>query len=94
MEHYKITNPDDIYELKDPSTKDTLRTMMKIKTRIGKDPDIKHLVIYVAAGHGMNEDGQQVLLVNQFDKSRQFYKFFAIEKEIRTIARRFPKNSY
>ena len=67
MEKFGITNPDDVYELKDPQSMQALKTMLAIKNRLKENPDVNHLIIYVAAGHGMNKDGQQVLVVNQYD---------------------------
>ena len=71
-----------------------IKTIADIKKRLAANPETNHLIIYIAAGHGMNVDGQQVLLVNQFDKNERFYKWFAIEKEIRMIAKHFPHNTY
>ena len=97
MEQYgitKATNPGNIYELKDPKNMEVMKTMAEIKKRLKANPDKKHLILYVAAGHGMNVNGQQVLLVNQFAESEKFYKFFPVEQEIRTIAKNFMKNSF
>jgi len=41
----------------------------------------------------MNVSGQQVLLINEFEKSRNFYKKFTVEGKIRAMAESFP-NSY
>ena len=41
----------------------------------------------------MNVSGQQVLLVNEFDKASSFYKKFTVEAKIRALAEAFP-NSY
>ena len=57
MERYGITNPADIYELEDPKFMQTLKTMKKIRERLKDNPEKKHLILYVAAGHGMNLRG-------------------------------------
>ena len=58
MGQYGITNPDDVYELEDPESYGQVnKTLFKIKQRLKKNPETKHLIIYVAAGHGMNRDG-------------------------------------
>ena len=87
MEHYDCTNPDDIYEIKDATNLlDVIKVMVEIKKRLKDNPDTNHLIMYVAAGHGMNESGKQVFLINQFHPGSKFYKWFAIEDNIRSIS--------
>lgn len=63
--------------------------MQKFKS----DPDKNFLVIFVVAGHGMNDSGHQVLLINEFDDNTKFYKKFQLEKKLRTFAKMYP-NTY
>ena len=93
MEHYDMTNPENVYELHNESFKSNNKTFIKIKNRLKNDPDSKYLIFIVAAGHGMNAQGQQVLLVNEFQPQNNFYKWLAIEQYIRAFAKIFP-NSY
>ena len=79
-------NPEDIYVLKNENSKAFRTTFGKITRRLQKDPDTNYLILYVIAGHGMNQNGQQVIVVNEFDKPKGFYKLFAIEANIRIIA--------
>ena len=58
-----------------------------------KNPDTKFLILYVFAGHGMNVKGQQVVLLNEFDKATNWYKMLNVEAKIRVIAQMNP-NSY
>ena len=51
------------------------------------------LVFYAFAGHGMQIDGEQVLLVNQFSVRNGFYEWWAAEADIRRMAKRFS-NTY
>ena len=41
----------------------------------------------------MNKDGNQVLLVNELNQHRTFYKMWAVEADVRDLAKKF-KNSY
>ena len=70
-----------------------MKTLTALKNRVKGDPDTKYLILIVAAGHGMNANGQQVLLLNEFQPNKNFYKWLAIEDYIRTIAKCFP-NTY
>ena len=67
-----------------------MKTLTAIKNRVKEDSETKYLILIVAAGHGMNANGQQVLLLNEFKRENNFYKWLAIESYIRTIAKCFP----
>ena len=51
------------------------------------------LIIFLFAGHGLLKDGQQVLVLNEYDQKTSFYKLYMAEKKLRTLARVFT-NSY
>ena len=61
--------------------------------KFAENPDTNYLILFVFAGHGMNASGQQVLLVNEFDKSSNFYKKLNVEAKIRAMSEASP-NSY
>ena len=50
-------------------------------------------MILLFAGHGLLKDGQQVLVMNEYDESTRFYKLFKAENKLRTWALIFP-NAY
>ena len=50
-------------------------------------PPIKYLVICLFAGHGILKDGQQQILINEYDKKSGFYKLFMAEERLRAYAR-------
>ena len=54
---------------------------------------VNYLVIFLFAGHGLLKDGQQVLVVNEFDQKTSFYKFFMAENTLRNLAEVCP-NAY
>ena len=81
----------DIYKLdKDPSWAEVIVARKDLSSRVKNSPDLKFLLIFVVAGHGIMRDGRQTILVNEFDKSTSFYKAWCIEAEIRTRAYDFP----
>ena len=53
----------------------------------------KVLVVYIFASHGIQENGSQGVVINEFDKSSGYYKIWKAEAMIRVLARLFP-NSY
>ena len=99
LERYGIkdTGPiedENLYVINDNATfKKTSSIMKNIRQRIANNPDKNYLVVYVLAGHGMIAAGKQVMLLNEFNKSTGFYKFWGIEGEVRGIAQKHP-NSY
>ena len=93
MEHYGATDPDDCYVMHNANFKECNTIFRNMQNRIKKNPDTNFLVLYVFAGHGMNVKGQQVLLLNEFDKASNWYKMLNVEAKIRVIAQMNP-NSY
>ena len=75
-----------------PQYSDVTKAKKKITERLRLKPDKKHSIIVVTAGHGMIFNGSQALLLNQFEKSTQFYKMWAVEISVRDIARAFPNS--
>ena len=58
-----------------------------ILKRLKASPDKKFLLIYALAGHGMQMDGRQVVLINTYDKKTGFYRIWGIETDIRNLAK-------
>ena len=89
--------PGDIYKIEDnPSVEHKDAVLLSIKKRLRDSPHKKFLIVFVLAGHGMQQGSRQVLLLNEFkEKSngKGFYKVWGAEADIREIARTFP-NSY
>ena len=54
----------------------------KILGREGK----KTLVIHVFSGEGVQSDGSQAILVNEYDEKTRYYKQFPAEKRVKTLA--------
>ena len=50
-------------------------------------------IFYCFAGHGIQSDGQQYLIVNEFVKRNGFYRMWNTEYDIRVMAKKFP-NTY
>ena len=51
------------------------------------------LALFCYASHGMIQDGRQVILVNEFNQFKGFYKLYGAEENMRTAARTFS-NAY
>ena len=56
-------------------------------------PDGKILVFYACAGHGMQMDGEEVLIINSFNESIGYYDWWNVESDIRRMAGKYP-NTY
>ena len=87
---YGITDMgrNNIYLLDDTPT---YSRVFKVRTGIAKrlkaSPDNTFLLVYALAGHGMQMDGRQIILINQYDKKTGFYKLWGIEADIRRLAK-------
>lgn len=58
----------------------------KIRNGKKKEPMDKFLIIFLFAGHGLQKDGMQAMLYNEYDKSTGFYKLFRAEQKLRSYA--------
>ena len=65
----------------------------KLKKYIAGNPEEKILLVFAIASHGMQEAGKQVVVIDEYDKRMTFYKWWAIENDIRSISGRH-RNSY
>ena len=67
LERYSITDtgPNDLYIMNEENTmQKVVKVIVHIKKRFKKHPDKKFLIVYVLAGHGMQDSGQQIILLN------------------------------
>ena len=96
LARYGVTDmgKDGIYRLDDsPCYKRVNAVRMNITARVKKSPDLKFLIVFAIAGHGMSVDGRQVVLINEFSPKTGFYKYWGVESEIRSNTKDYP-NSY
>ena len=56
-------------------------------------PMERYLIMFLFAGHGLQKDGQQVMLYNEYDPKTRFYKLFRAELKLRIFAEIY-QNSY
>ena len=77
----------------EPKSKDYNRVIKNIMTRCRRKPEEDFLIVGCFAGHGMQKEGNQVLLFNEYDEKNKFYKLCTIEADIRILSK-FYRNSY
>ena len=83
---------ENIYRFKDVTDMTQIKaTQHLLKHRASEYPDRKMAFFYAFAGHGIQCDGQQFVVVNQFVKG--FYYLWNTEARIRKMAKDFP-NTY
>ena len=51
------------------------------------------LTLFCYASHGMIQDGRQVILVNEFNQKKGFYRFYGAEENMRMTAMTYS-NAY
>ena len=81
---FKMTN--------EPSFQTIATSRTELRKLLEKNKHKKVLVVYVFAGHGMDR-GEQVIVLNEFDKREGFYKCWKAENMIRRLAEKF-QNSF
>ena len=88
------SGPNDMYKMvDDPSFKDISKLKFQLRKDLTAWNKEKTFVIYILASHGIQENGSQGVVVNEFDKKTEFYKIWKIEALIRYFAKTYP-NSY
>ena len=70
----------------EPTMNECLDLIHKLNHLFKKFPQETVLALSCFAGHGMIKDSRQVILVNEFDSSKGFYKIFGVEEIIRLLA--------
>lgn len=53
----------------------------------------KYIIIFLFAGHGLQKNGMQEMVYNEFDEKKRFYRTFKAEIKLRSFAEIYP-NSY
>ena len=76
-----------------PTWKQVQKVRKNVKKRVRVNPDKKVLIVLAMAGHGMQMDGRQIVLVNTFNRKRNFYEFWPVEADVRDISGKY-RNSY
>ena len=80
---------EDIYEMFDTDFAETTRRQKEFIKRLETDKR-KLLCIHVYAGHSVQLDDKQALLLNEYDSTNKFYKCFPFERWIRLFGEHFP----
>ena len=47
---------------------------------------INYMVIFLFAGHGILKEGQQEVVINEYNRQKGFYKLFKAESKLRSWA--------
>ena len=83
-----------LFRLTDVKDKKEIGEVRSYLTKLAGDkPDSKILVFYACAGHGMQMDGEQVLVINACNERIGFYDWWNVESDIRRMAKKYP-NTY
>ena len=67
--------------------------MLSISRRLKDNRDKNFLIVYILTGHGREDMGKQVVLLNELNEDTGYYHHWEIEEEITQIAKKNP-NSY
>ena len=61
-----------------------------LKKRAMNNPDRRMAIFYAFAGHGIQIDGQQYVIVNEFVPKQGFYRMWNTEDDIRVMSTKYP----
>ena len=77
----------------EPVMKDCIKLNSDLIRLFKSQPGETVLALSCFASHGMIFEGRQVILLNEFNSAKGFYKIFAVEENIRNLAMKYP-NAY
>ena len=67
LRRFKFTEQENIISLEeDPNFARVLEAVAKVKKQIRNNPDLHYVIFAVLAGHGMVDQGSQVVLLNEY----------------------------
>ena len=78
---YSVKDENEYFVL-NPTAKDVQALEEKLVMKFITEKSKNFLVIFVVASHGVNLDGQQAVVLNEFDGIREYYQFWEIEDTI------------
>ena len=84
---------DEIKLLMDPKLKECNDMSTNLNRLFKSKPDQIILALSCYAGHGMIQDGRQIILVNELAPNKGFYKIVGVEENMRKSAI-FNSNAY
>ena len=84
---------DEFLALLEPKVKDCTSATTALNRLLKNNPHETILALFCYASHGMIQDGRQVILVNEFNQTKGFYKLFGAEENMRNLARTYS-NAY
>ena len=85
-------NVDQEFFCADASYKEIQKLTLDLTKTFVKNKNTNFAVIYLVAGHGMNIDGKQIVLLNEFNEKTNWYRKWNLEDNLRTFAE--YKNTY
>ena len=77
----------------DPDMKKSIEMTKALNLLYKENPLEMIFTLLCFATHGMIQDGRQIVLVNQFNSEKGFYRSYGAEQNMRDSAKRFP-NAY
>ena len=81
-----------VFRLIDPTWKAVDKTRKDLTTML-KEPDTSVFIVYLFACHGVQREGKQCAVVNEYDKRTGFYRLYPAEDDVRRLSKKYP-NSY
>ena len=76
-----------LYQFQDETDMKEIGKMRSaLKKRAENNPDRMMAIFYCFAGHGIQSDGQQYLIVNEFVRKFGFYRMWNTEYDIRLMS--------
>ena len=79
--------------LLEPKILECSSMITELNRLLKSNPHETIFALFCYASHGMIQDGRQVILVNEFNQTKGFYKLFGAEENMRNLARTYS-NAY
>ena len=83
----------EMYNLQDPTWKHLAQARRHLRKRLINEPKRNFLIFYIFACHGIQVEGKQSVICNEFDKKTRYYHLYGAEHELRLWSSKHS-NSY
>ena len=78
-------------DISDKQFSDAINSVSKeLRAAKKSSPQEKHLLFVFFASHGILRDGTQWIVLNEYDKKKEYYKLFGAELKMRSWAEIYP----
>ena len=87
-----VPEMNETFKMNNPDFKEIKSTRWKLMKYLKEHKDEDVLVMYIFAGHGIQQAGKQCMVINEYFPESEFYRLWNVETMIRDLGNLFPRS--